>query len=89
MTAKPRSREAMKNLIQEIRVAIPFNLPETELCAGACHGCPKKLIEFLEAELNHWDKTLKNNGVPLLGEVDKLAKTSRKIYSALQKNKII
>ncbi len=43
MTTKPKTRDAMMQLIDQVRTAIPFDTSEAELCSGTCHGCPKKL----------------------------------------------
>lgn len=89
MTRKPEPQVAMRQLIDQVRTAIPFDISEAELCAGSCHGCPKKLIEYLDTELADWSDRLDHNETPLLGDVDRLGKTSRKIYNALQKNRVV
>ena len=86
---KPDTRTAMQTLINQIRLAIPFDTPMEKLCNGPCTGCSKKLLEYLDMELEEWEQKLASGETPNLGEINKLAKTSKKIYSILQKNDLI
>ncbi|SIT10239.1 hypothetical protein [Neptunomonas antarctica] len=83
---KPDTTTAMQKLIDEVRFTIPFELPMSELCSGICTGCSKKLIDFLDMEVGEWEQRLQQGEKPGLGDINKLAKTSRKIYRVLQKN---
>ena len=83
---KPDTRTAMADLITQVRAAIPFDSAVTELCADSCDGCSVKLLEFLGAELDNWQYRLDQGEIPSLGDLDKLARSSRKIYRVLQKN---
>lgn len=86
---KPRPYQAMQTLIQQIRQAIPFNIPESSLCLGPCLGCSKKLIEFLDDELCDWQAKLAQGVEPNLGEIHRLARTAKKIYKVLKANGFI
>jgi len=86
---KPDRPTAMKNLIQEVRMAMPFDMPEANICSGICKGCSLKLLEYLDTELEHWEYRLKEGESPSFGEINQLAKTSKKIYTVLQKNDLI
>lgn len=88
---KPDTRTAMQNLIDEIRQAIPFDTPETEMCAddSSCQGCSLKLLEFLAMELDNWQQKLDDGEVPNFGDLARLGKSSQKIYKTLQRNGII
>lgn len=86
---KPDTRIAMSDLISQVRSAIPFDSTEAELCADSCDGCSVKLLEFLAAELDNWEYRLEQGETPNLGDVDKLARSSRKIYRVLQKNGLV
>lgn len=79
----------MHTLIEQVRLAVPFDIPEQVLCLGTCRGCAKKLLEFLDTELNHWEYRLGDGETPSLGDIQRLTKQSRKIYSALQKNGVV
>ncbi len=86
---KPDTPTAMKNLIEQVRESIPFGLSEAEICIGTCRGCPKKLMEYLDQELESWNDRLNAGEIPTLGDVSILAKTSGKIHRALSKNHLV
>lgn len=86
---KPDRPTAMKNLIREVRMALPFEQPEANICSGPCEGCSLKLLEFLDTELESWEFKLKAGEIPSLGEISRLAKTSQKIYRVLEKNELV
>lgn len=87
---KSRSPQAMLELISTIQSNIPFDdMTEARLCGGLCQGCPKKLLEYLEQEIEWWQSEVKNGATPSLGDVEKLARSSRKIYSVLKKNEVL
>lgn len=79
----------MQQLIMQIRQAIPFDLPESQICSGICIGCAKKLLEFLISELDGWEFRLNQGATPTLGDIEKLVKTSKKIYRVLELNKLV
>lgn len=86
---KPDTTTAMYELINEVRFTVPFELPMSELCSGICTGCSKKLIDFLDMELGEWEQRLKQGEKPGLGDINKLAKTSQKVFRVLQKNQLV
>ncbi|MEH6576220.1 MAG: hypothetical protein V7731_03990 [Amphritea sp.] len=86
---KPDTSTAMTNLIEQVRQTIPFDAPLSKLCDGPCTGCSKKLLEFLDTELEEWETKLANEEHPNLGDIHALVKTSRKIYAVLKKNGIV
>jgi hypothetical protein len=88
-SAKPHPAEAMSQLICQVRSSVPFDIPADQLCAGPCRGCPKKLLEFLDMELEEWEQRLDDSEQPSLGDIQRLAKRSRKIYCSLEKNGLI
>ena len=83
---KPDVPTAMRELIEEVRHTLPFDLPETRVCNGPCNGCSLKLLDFLEMQLDEWEQRLGQGEKPGLAELSKLAKTSRRIYRVLEKN---
>ncbi|MGL6070751.1 hypothetical protein [Craterilacuibacter sp.] len=87
--AKPDTRDAMRALIDEVRHAMPFQLPIAAICQGICNGCSKKLLEFLDVELLDWEARLNAGESPKLGDIDKLARMSRKVYQVLQRNQLV
>ncbi|TXR52193.1 hypothetical protein FME95_10900 [Reinekea thalattae] len=85
-----RTPSAMQQLLTTIHTNIPFDqLDEARVCSGQCIGCPKKLLEYLEQEVQWWQQSLDAGEVPKLGDIEKLSRSSQKIYRVLQKNQIL
>ncbi len=89
METKPDTKEAMRNLIKDIRLGIPFDTPVAELCNGPCTGCSKKLMDYLDMELEEKEALLTAGHSPTLGEINRLKKTAVKIHSVLVQNGLI
>lgn len=89
MKPKPKTPQAMQQLIQQIRLALPFEAPQAYICNGVCKGCSLKLLDYLESELSGWQDRLENGEVPCLADLQKLAKSSKKIYKILEKNGLL
>lgn len=83
---KPDRPTAMHNLLNQIENALPLGLPETELCAGTCVGCPKKLNEFMLGEMDFWRDAMARGDVPSLGDIKRLARSAQKIHHVFSKN---
>jgi len=79
----------MQQLIQEIRAALPFAMPEAYLCDGVCKGCSLKLLDFLDSELSAWEGRLNDGDVPCLADLQRLARTSKKVHRVLKRNGLI
>ena len=79
----------MYGLIQQVRTVVPFNISVADLCVDDCYGCPKKLMEYLDMELDDWEQKLDDGHIPNLGEINTLGKRSKKIVSALKKNGLL
>ena len=73
----------------QIREVMPFGLSEAEICSGECIGCAKKLLEFLDQELEEWSTRLNHGEIPRLGDITKLAKTAAKIHRVLIRNNLV
>lgn len=87
---KPDTARAMAELVAQIRAKIPFDeLDDARVCSGGCIGCAKKLLEYLEQEIIHWEYSLARGESPSLGEIHKLARSAKKIYKVLQLNKLV
>lgn len=87
---KPKTEIVMADLIQQIRDKFPFDISEEELCAETCsYGCPKKLLEYMEAEITEWEQRLAEHEIPNFRDIDKLSKTGCKIYKILEKNNLV
>ncbi|MBU0653691.1 MAG: hypothetical protein KJ914_01000 [Gammaproteobacteria bacterium] len=87
---KPKTSVVMRNIIQQIRENFPFAMTEQELCAETCsHGCSMKLLEYMDMEITAWEQRLDNGEIPNLGDIQKLSKSSKKIYRILEKNQLV
>lgn len=83
---KPKTPVAMQQLIDRVRETLPFDTPAGYVCADECRGCSLKLLEFLDMELMEWEDRLLQGEVPTLGDIQRLARLSKKVYVVLQKN---
>jgi hypothetical protein len=86
---KPDTRTAMRQLIAEVRDALPFAAPASQVCSGDCDGCSVKLLEYLDGELCGWQQRLDVGETPSLGDLARLAKTSRKVHAVLARNGLV
>lgn len=86
---KPDAATAMAQLILNVRRVIPFDMPEAQICGGRCIGCPKKLLSFLEGEIESWQIRLDGGHPPNLGELNRFGAICRKVYTALQRNQLV
>ena len=86
---KPNTQQAMKQLIGQIREAIPLDMPEAQMCSESCRICSKKLLDYLSSELEEWDYRLEQGDIPNFGDLQKLERSGRKIYSILKKDGLI
>ena len=86
---KPDRQTAMRKLIQEVRIAFPFDLPEAHLCDGVCKGCSQKLLDFIDMELDDWEQRLDNGEIPNFGDINKIARTCTKIHRVLKANGLV
>ena len=89
MPRKPRTTEAMRHLIHEARTVLPLDLSPELVCADECRGCSIKLVEYIAMEIDSWEYRLETGVVPTLGDLDKLARSCRKIHRALQQNGLL
>ena len=80
---------AMQNLIKQIKSAILFDLGKKDTWPDSYRGCSVKLIDFLEIEIEDWEFKLANNETPNFKDLDKLAKTAKKIHRVLISNNLI
>ena len=89
MLPKPRTTEAMRSLIREARSALPLDVSPEEVCLDECRGCSIKLVEYIAMEIDAWEYRLDEGAIPTFGDLDKLARSCRKIHRALQKNGLV
>ncbi|MFL0801319.1 MAG: hypothetical protein K6L80_12760 [Agarilytica sp.] len=85
----PSTTHAMTRVIYDIRRAFPFDAPEAHICRSSCIGCSKKLLSFLETEIDDWQTKMEHGTAPKLGDIQQLSKMAKKIGKALEKNAIL
>ncbi|MET0067293.1 MAG: hypothetical protein ABW076_13180 [Candidatus Thiodiazotropha sp.] len=83
---KPDTITAMRQMIETIRAALPFDMSEEERCGDSCEGCSNKLLIYLETELDEWLMKLDQGVVPDFADLSRLAGKSRKIAHVLKRN---
>jgi len=87
---KPKTPVAMLDLIQQVRSVFPFAMTKEELCAETCsYGCPQKLLEYIDMEFTDWEQRINNGEIPCFGDIQKVSKSSKKIYTILKKNNLV
>jgi hypothetical protein len=86
---KPNTSVAMQTLIEQIQSVLPFEMPEHEICAGKCVGCPKKMLEYIGSELDHYQCQLNNNVTPTLNELSDLARIAKKVHRNMARNNLV
>ncbi|MGQ9658851.1 MAG: hypothetical protein ACUVQI_02005 [Thermochromatium sp.] len=79
----------MRDLIRQARATLPFAAPEAAVCTGACQGCSRKLLDFLEGELDDWERRLDAGERPGLGDLSRLIQTVCKVQRVLIQNGLI
>jgi hypothetical protein len=86
---KPSPEQAMHRLLLQIREQIPLDLPEATICGGNCIGCPKKMQQFLQLEIDIAEQQLQQGEKPLLGDISRLANIAKKVHRCFKKNGLI
>ena len=81
---KPNTTQAIQQLIDEVRLTFPFDLPRAQVCGDECRGCSIKLLGFLESELDSWESRLATGEKPGLAELSQLLRVTRKVGRVLQ-----
>lgn len=79
----------MRQVIAEIRERIPFDLPQAQRCLGHCQGCSMKLLQFLDGELEAWERRLDGGEQPGFEELSDLMRTAKKVHRVLERNGLI
>lgn len=88
--AKGSTSDVMRQMIQQIRDAFPFELGEDQLCTDTCSvGCPLKLLEYMEQEVLSWEARLDSGEVPTFRDLQAMEKSGRKIHRVLEQNQLV
>lgn len=92
MSTKPDLTTAMQQLLVEVKATLPLYEPATFVCGITntdCQGCPKKLLEMVDAEVSFWEHALKNGRTPKFDEIRRFGKLCLSVKRSLIRNKII
>ena len=86
---KPSTPQAMQQLLNDIREQLPIGAPEADLCQKVCIGCPKKLLSYIELEVDDWQRALDNSVIPTFGDIRQLTRSAQKIHAVMVKNRLV
>jgi hypothetical protein len=87
---KPDTATAMRQMIEQVRDAIPFDRPEAQVCTGLCTGCSVKLLDYLDRQFSEWETRIAAGERPSLADLSRLlGGASRKVYRALAANGLV
>ena len=91
MTAKPDRVTAMRSIITLVKTEFPLTDPELSVCSDktSCIGCPKKLLEIVDTEINHWESAIEQGEIPNFGEINRFAKLCKNVRRGLVRNNIL
>lgn len=78
----------MTLMLKEIRLKIPFDLPETTICGGDCRGCSKKMLELLDTEASYWESMI-DQQVPTLADLKNLQLLALRTFKILHRNHLV
>ena len=89
MNKKPDRKTAMLNIIELVKHDFPFDAPESKICGTTCVGCPKKLLEMVETEIDHWEANIEEGNLPNLTEVARFGKLCKNVRRSLVRNGVV
>lgn len=92
MSKKPDLKTAMQQLLAEVSATLPLHEPATFVCGITntdCQGCPKKLLEMVDAEVSFWQHALKHGRTPKFDEIRRLGKLCLSVKRSLIRNNVI
>jgi hypothetical protein len=87
---KPDTATAMRQMIEQVRDAIPFGRPEAQVCTGLCTACSVKLLDYLDRQFSEWETRIAAGERQSLADLSRLlGGASRKVYRALAANGLV
>ena len=72
-----------------MRDDFPLTVSEANICGISCIGCPKKLLELVDAELCEWEVKINNGDIPKFGVISRLAKLCKSVRRGLKRNGLV
>tara|TARA_R110002050_G_scaffold81028_7_gene173212 strand:+ start:16621 stop:16905 length:285 start_codon:yes stop_codon:yes gene_type:complete len=90
MPHKPDRISAMKQLIAQVKQTFPLDSADIFRCgpANTCVGCPKKLLELVDAELTYWESAINQGITPSFGDISRFGKLCSNVSRGLKRNNI-
>jgi len=89
MNKKPNRKTAMLNIIELVKNDFPFDDESVQVCGDTCVGCPKKLLELVETEIQYWEHAIEQEELPNLTEIARFAKLCKNVKRGLVRNGIL
>ncbi|UTV30799.1 hypothetical protein [Photobacterium atrarenae] len=88
MTRKPDRITAMQQIIDAVQAEFPLYQDDTFKCGpdNTCIGCPKKLMELVDTELNYWQHQLNQRLPPGFDEIHRFGKLCKNVRRSLVRN---
>ncbi|USD67379.1 hypothetical protein [Vibrio sp. SCSIO 43136] len=88
---KPDRITAMQQIIDAVKAQFPLYQEETFKCGvdSLCTGCPKKLMELVDSELQYWQHQIDQNISPTFDELRRFGKMCKNVRRALVRNGLI
>jgi len=86
--AKPDRLTAMQQIIDDVIAQFPLYQVDTFKCGtdNTCIGCPKKLMEMVDTELQYWQYQVDRGISPTFDELNRFGKMCKNVRRALVRN---
>lgn len=88
---KPDRVTAMLQLISQVKAEFPLYEPSTFICGvnTDCQGCPKKLLEMVDSEINYWEHAIARGVVPTFDQLRRFGKMCLGVRRGLARNNLL
>ncbi|PWI33465.1 hypothetical protein DI392_10340 [Vibrio albus] len=88
MAKKPDRITAMQQIIDAVKAEFPLYQEDTFVCGpdNTCIGCPKKLMEMVDSELQYWQYQVDRRIPPTFDELYRFGKMCKNIRRSLVRN---
>ncbi|GGQ24267.1 hypothetical protein [Shewanella litoralis] len=90
MERKPDRMTAMRQIITQVKITFPLDQADIFNCGptNTCVGCPKKLLDLVDAEINYWEAAMAQGVTPSLGDISRFAKMCTNVSRGLKRNNV-
>ena len=91
MSMKPDRITAMQQIIDAVKAEFPLYQQDTFTCGpdNSCVGCPKKLMDLVDTELQYWQHQLDRGIAPGFDDLNQFGKMCKNVRRALVRNNSI